>query len=140
MCAVFSSIATAVKTGDDALDSAGETIFHTNWVRVEEPTAGTSIRTNDGKRLLFPVTVRGCAGTLTLYIQESAALALSGCVAAQEFEEAVAAGAVCLRQLASVKLIRVLASSRAAQPADQKTDSGGDELVDQVDVRILEDG
>ena len=84
----------AVKTGVDALDKAEETLRELNWVRVEEPPAGTSIRTNDGKRLWFPVTVRDCTGTLTLYIQEAAALSLSGCCDADQFEAAFEEGRV----------------------------------------------
>jgi hypothetical protein len=57
-----------------------------NWVRIEEPSAGSSIRTNDGKRVRFPVTVRDSTGTLTIYIQEYAALRLSGIIDAEQFE------------------------------------------------------
>ena len=64
----------AVQTGVDVFGKAEETLWQAHWVCVEEPPAGTSIRTNDGKRLWFPVTVRDCTGTLTLYIQKAAAL------------------------------------------------------------------
>ena len=74
---VFRSIANVVKTGDDAHDKAEETCWQLNWVHVEVPPAGSSIRTNDGKRLWFFVTVRDCTGKLTLYIQKAAALTLS---------------------------------------------------------------
>ena len=73
------------------------------WVRVEEPPAGSSIRTNDGKRIWFPVTVRDCTGTLTLYIQEPAALKLNGFDGADHFEAAFVAGKVWFPQMASVK-------------------------------------
>ena len=110
----------------DALDKAEETLWQLNWVRVEEPPAGTNIRTNDGKRLWFPVTVRDCTGTLTLYIQEAAALSLSGCGDADQFEAAFEAGKVWFPQMASVKILRRLKSSSAVQPADQ------------VEVRIVD--
>ena len=126
MCALFGSIANAVTTGVDALDKAEETLWQLNWVRVEEPPAGTNIRTNDGKRLWFPVTVRDCTGTLTLYIQEAAALSLSGCGDADQFEAAFEAGKVWFPQMASVKILRRLKSSSAVQPADQ------------VEVRIVD--
>ena len=74
MCALLGSIANTLKTGVAALDDEQEAHWQFNWVRGEEPPAGTTIRTNDGKRLWFPVTVRDCTATLTVYIQESAAL------------------------------------------------------------------
>ena len=95
-------------------------------MRVEEPPTGSSIRTNDGKRLWFPVTVRDCSGTLTLYIQEAAALKLSGFSDADQFETAFSAGKVWFPQMASVKILRRLKSRSAEQ------------LADQVDVRIVD--
>ena len=126
MCAIFGSIANTFKTGVDALDKAEETFWQLNWVRVEEPPTGSSIRTNDGKRLWFPVTVRDCSGTLTLYIQEAAALKLSGFSDADQFETAFSAGKVWFPQMASVKILRRLKSRSAEQ------------LADQVDVRIVD--
>ena len=113
---------------------AKETFWQLNWVRVEEPPAGSNIRTSDGKRIWFPVTVRDCTGTLSLYIQEPAALKLSGFSDAEQFEAAFAAGKVWFPQMASVKIIRQLKTTadaqegagRAAQPATQ------------VDVRIVD--
>ena len=102
MYARFGPIANVLKTGVEALDSEKETLWQLNWVRVEEPPAGTTVRTNDGERLWFPVTVRDCTGTLTLYIQESAALALSGCADADQFEAAFEAGGLWFPQSASV--------------------------------------
>ena len=94
MCALFGSIANTFKTGVDALDKAEDAFWQLNWVRVEEPPTGSNIRTNDGKRLWFPVTVRDCSGTLTLCIQEAAALKLSGFSDADQFEAAFSAGKV----------------------------------------------
>ena len=88
MVAIFATIANVAKTGVAALDDDEETLWQLNWVRVEEPPPGTIIRTNDGKRLWFPVTIRDSTGTLTLYIQEAAALALSACSDADQFEAA----------------------------------------------------
>jgi len=138
MCALFGPIATTAKTGVDALDKAEETFWQLNWVRVEEPPAGSNIRTNDGKRLWFPVTVRDCTGTLTLYIQEAAALKLSGFSDADQFETAFIAGKVWFPQMASVKIIRQLKSSNAVQPADQPSQSKADQPANQVDVRIVD--
>ena len=88
MCALFAPFTTTKITGDIALDAAEETVWQMNWVRVEEPAAGSNVRTNDGKRIWFPVTIRDCTGTLTLYIAESAALKLSGIHDADQFEAA----------------------------------------------------
>ena len=83
MVTIFASIANAVETGVPALDDEEETLWQLNWVRVEEPPPGTIIRTNDGKRPWFPVTVRDSTGALTIYIQDAAALVLSGCADAE---------------------------------------------------------
>ena len=121
-----------------ALDKAGETLWQLNWARVEEPPAGTSIRTNDGKRLWFPVTVRDCTGTLTLYIQEAAALALSGCTDAEQSEAAFQAGKIWFPQMASVKILRRVKAGSAAKPAEQQDGSSAEQPADQLDVRIVD--
>jgi hypothetical protein len=138
MCALFRSIANTTHTGVDALDTAEETLWQLNWVRVEEPPAGTNIRTNDGKRLWFPVTVRDCTGTLTLFIQEAAALKLAGFADPDHFEAAFVAGKVWFPQMASVKIIRRLRTRSAAQPADQQFQDRAEQPPDQVDVRIVD--
>ena len=138
MCALFGSFSSNVMTGVESIDKAEETFWQLNWVRVEEPSSGSNIRTGDGKRLWFPVTVRDCTGKLTLYIQESAALKLSGFSDADQFETAFHAGKVWFPQMASVKIIRRLKSNSAAQPASQKADSQVEQHADQVDVRIVD--
>ena len=138
MCALFGSFLSTVVTGVESLDKAEETFWQLNWVRVEEPSAGSNIRTGDGKRLWFPVTVRDCTGKLTLYIQESAILKLSRFADADAFEAAFHAGKVWFPQMASVKIIRRLKSNSAAQPASQKADSQVEQHADQVDVRIVD--
>jgi hypothetical protein len=109
-----------------------------NWVRVEEPAAGSNIRTNDGKRIWFPVTVRDCTGTLTLYIQENAALKLSGIKDADQFEDAFKAGKVWFPQMASVKIVRRVKPASAAQPASQLTQNTDKHSSGQVDVLIVD--
>ncbi|CAK0863569.1 unnamed protein product, partial [Prorocentrum cordatum] len=89
--ALYKAIANTVVTGVEVLDNAKETSWQLNWARVEDPPAGANIRTNDGRGLWFPVTVRDCAGTLTLCIQEAAALKPSGFDNADDFEAALAA-------------------------------------------------
>ena len=131
MCALFKPIANTVTTGVEALDDEEETFWQLNWVRVEEPPAGRTIRTNDGKRIWFPVTVRDCTGTLTLYITEPAALKLGSFDDADQFEAAFVAGKVWFPQVASVKIIRQRKTATAAQERD------GQPAV-QVDVRIVD--
>ena len=138
MCALLASISTVPQTGVEALDKGKDTLWQLNWVRVEEPPPGSPIRTNDGKRLWFPVTVRDCTGTLTVYIQESAALALSRCADADKFVSDFGAGKMWFPQMASVKILRALKSNSAAQPAGQQNESEVHGLVDQVDLRIVE--
>ena len=138
MCALFAPLATTKLSGDDALDAAEETLWQMNWVRVEEPAAGSNIRTNDGKRIWFPVTVRDCTGTLTLYIQENAALKLSGIKDADQFEDAFKAGKVWFPQMASVKIVRRVKPASAAQPASQLTQNTDKHSSGQVDVLIVD--
>ena len=86
------------------------------------------IRTADGKRLWFPVTVRDWAGILTLFMSEAAVLKLSGFSDPDLFEAAFMEGKA---------FIRRIKRSSAAQPADQQTQSSTDQPADQVDVHIV---
>ena len=130
MCAFLKPTANIFQSAAEAPDNNQETCWQFTWVRDEEPTAGTSIRTKNGKRFCFPVTGRDCTFARTLYIQESGALALSGLADADQFGTAFEAGKVWLPKLASVRILRALISSSAAQPAEQKKDSGVDQHVD----------
>ena len=98
-------------------------------MRVGEPPAGSDIRTNDWKRLWFPVTVRDCTRKLTLYMQEAAPLKLSGIANAEPFESGHMESKLRFPQIASVKIIRRLKCS-AAQLADLPER--------QLDVRIVD--
>ena len=73
-------------------------------------------------------------------MQQSAALALSGCDDSDQVEAAFEAGEAWFPQMASIKSLRALRSSSASQPVEQENESGVDQLVDQVDVRIVEAG
>ena len=90
---------------------------------------GLHIRTADGKRLWFPVTVRDWAGILTLFMSEAAVLKLSGFSDPDVFEAAFMEGKVSIRRIKR---------SSAAQPADQQTQSSTDQPADQVDVHIMD--
>ena len=63
---------------------------------------------------LLECSVSDCTDTLTLYIQESATLALSGCADADQFEAALEAGYIWLPNMEFVKVLRALKSSTAA--------------------------
>ncbi len=138
MCALFAPLMTTKITGDVALDAAAETVWQMNWVRVEEPATGSNIRTNDGKRIWFPVTVRDCTGTLTIYIQENAALKLSGIQDPVQFEAAFKAGGVWFPQMASIKIVRRVKYASAEQPASQPTQNTDKHSSGQVDVLIVD--
>ena len=86
MCALFAATQNVVHSGVEAIDGHNETVWQLNWARVEEPPAWSYLRSNHGKRLWFPLAVRDCRGTLSIYIQESAALALSGYTSADQFQ------------------------------------------------------
>jgi hypothetical protein len=138
MCALFAPFATSRVTGDDALDAPQETLWQMNWVRVEEPAPGSNIRTNDGKRIWFQVMVRDCTGTLSMYIQESAALKLSKIPDADQFEAAFRDGKVWFPQMCSVKIARRVKPASAAQPASQLTQDTDKHSSGQVDVLIVD--
>ena len=94
----------------------GETVWQLNWVRVEEPQQGATIRSNLG-RIWIKVTLRDFTGQLVgLYMREKAALALSGTKDADEFEVAFQNGDLWFPQIASVKIAR-----RVCAPGTPKT-------------------
>ena len=131
MCALFAPLTTTKITGDVALDAAEETVWQMNWVHVEEPAAGSNIRTNDGKRVWFPVTIRDCTG-------HDHPLKLSGIHDADQFEEAFKAGGVWFPQMASIKIVRRVKYASAEQPASQLTQNTDKQSSCQVDVLIVD--
>ena len=92
-------------TGVEEIDSQN-TLWQLNWVQVMEPPQGTSLRTQDGSRLWFPVTLRDFHGSTTMYITEAAALKCSNQPDVASFEEAHKEGRLCFPIVSSVKLIR----------------------------------
>ena len=52
-------------TGVQDLDE-GETIWQLNWAVATEPSRGQDIKTNDGNRIWFPITLRDQSGTIVL--------------------------------------------------------------------------
>ena len=121
-CFLFNSI---TQTTQVKKIESGETLWQINWVRIEEPSPGTNLRTNDGQRLWFRTTIKDVSGPLTLYIREQAALSLSGSASAEEFEQAFQDGNLWFPQMASVKVVRKPASEQtAAQPAQLAQQTG----------------
>ena len=82
----------------------GETKWQLNWVRVEEPQQGATIRTVVGSRIWIKVTLRDFTRELGgLCMREKAALALSGTQDADEFEAAFQNGDLWFPQIAWLK-------------------------------------
>ena len=123
----------------------GETVWQLNWVRVEEPQQGATIRTIDGSRIWIKVTLRDFTGQLSgLYMREKAALALSGTQDADEFEAAFQNGDLWFPQIASVKIarrVRALGTPNTQGAALSSLSQGaarGSGEVDGVDAIIVE--
>ena len=122
-CKIFSMLSRH-ESGIAALD-AEETVWQMNWLRIYEPSRGETMVTNDGKRLWFPVTVRGQTHHLTLYMTEKAALRLSGHENAESFMAAHEAGTLWFPLVSSLKILRkrtnvkpgTAVTSSAGQPA-----------------------
>ena len=123
----------------------GESVWQLNWVRVEEPQLGATIRTTDGSRIWIKVTLRDFTGQLVgLYMREKAALALSGTQDADEFEAAFQNGDLWFPQIASVKIarrVRALGTPKTSEAALDSLSSGaahGSGEVEEVDAIIVE--
>ena len=84
----------------------GETIWQLNWAVATEPSRGQDIKTNDGNRIWFPITLRDQSGTIVLYITEPAAVKLANVVDAVEFEQFHAENRLRFPFWASVKVWR----------------------------------
>ncbi|CAJ1409412.1 unnamed protein product [Effrenium voratum] len=65
-----------------------DTVLQLNFVQVLPPTPGSSVKTKDGSRLWFSTAMSDASGTVDIVVREKAALALSGCANAEEFESA----------------------------------------------------
>ena len=92
-------------TGVDEIESQN-ILWQLNWVQVLEPPRGTTLRTQDGSRLWFPVILRDFHGSTTMYITEAAALKCSKQTDAASFEEAYNEGRLCFPIVSSVKIMR----------------------------------
>ena len=113
-CKLLATIARTA-TGVPELDN-GETLWQCNWVQISEPSEGQNIKSNDGARLWFPLTLRDDSGSILLFITEQAAVKLANVVDAAEFEQLHAEKRLRLPFWASVKVCRRPRKSSAAQP------------------------
>ena len=111
LLAQFARNATGVRELDE-----GETTWQLNWAEATEPSQGQDIKSNDGKRIWFPITLRDHSGTIVLYITEKAAVKLADVVDAAEFEQCHAENRLRFPFWASVKVWRRPNKSGAGQP------------------------
>ena len=111
-CKLLSTFA-RTSTGVPELDD-GETIWQLNWVQIAEPSGQQNIKSNDGSRIWFPLTLSDESGTVVLYITEKAALKLGNVTDAAEFEQLHLENRLRFPFWASVKVWR---RPSAAQPA-----------------------
>ncbi len=122
LLATFGRNATGVPELDD-----NETIWQLNSVEIIEPSQGQKVRSNDGSRLWFSITLRDLSGTINLYITEKAALKLANVVDAPEFEQLLFENRLRFPFWSSVKVLRRPSKPRAAQPGlDGTSDSQTD--------------
>ena len=108
-------------SGIEDLDQE-ESLWQINWVHVHEPATQQDIYNKKGDRLWFPVTFRDATMQHTLWIQEKAALQLSGCDNASEFAEKHTAGKLWFPLICSLKIVR---RRSVAQPAGHPEPPGG---------------
>ena len=102
-------------TGVPELDG-GETIWQLNWAEPTEPSQGQVIKSSDGNRIWFPITLRDQSGTIVLYITEQVAVKLANVVDAAEFEQFHAENRLRFPFWASVKVWRRPSKPSAVQP------------------------
>ena len=80
--------------------------FQLNWARVEEPTPGSKVLTNDEDRIFFTTLVRDFSGSTTTGINQPTALALSGAASKEEFVQQHEKGEVKFPLFVSVRGVR----------------------------------
>ena len=126
-------------TGVPELDNA-DTIWQCNWVRITEPSEGQNIKSNDGKRLWLPVTLRDETGCIVLYITEQAVLKLANVVDVTAFEQLHSEKRLRFLFWASVKVWRRPSKASAAQPgADDRQNNEFDSfIVDAAEQDVTE--
>ena len=137
-CKLLASFARTA-TGVSALDD-NETIWQCNWVQVSEPSVEQNIKSNDGARLWFPLSMKDESGAIVLYITEQAALKLANVVDAAELEQLHSEGRLRFPFWASVKVWRRPSRSSAEQPGAIGHTDGFDCFIVDAAAQDLQEG
>ena len=125
-CKLLSTFA-RTSTGVPELDEK-ETLWQLNFVEVTEPSQDQKVKSNDGTRLWFPVTLRDHSGTIMLYITEAAALKLANVADMSEFEQLFSENRLRFPFLASVKVWRRPSKLSAVQSDSTQTQQDKDDF------------
>ena len=94
------------------------------------------MKSKDGTRLWFPLTIRDISGPIVLYITEQAALKLVDVADANEFEQLRSENRLRFPVVASVKVCRKPAKPSAAQP--DQSDGGNSAHANEFDSFIVD--
>ena len=114
-------------TGVPDLDE-NETFWQLNFVEVTQPPQDQKVKSTDGTRLWFPVTLRDHSGSIMLYITEAAALKLANVADVTEFEQLFSENRLRFPFLASVKVWRRPSKLRAEQSDSTQTQQDKDDF------------
>ena len=125
-------------TGVRELDEE-ETVWQINWATATEPSQGQGIKTHDGTRIWFSITLYDESGPIVLYITEAAAVKLANVVDAAEFEQFHAENRLRFPFLSSVKVLRRCNKPSVAQPGSITSDNEFDcFIVDAAEQNMSE--
>ena len=119
----FASNATDVPAIDN-----DETVWQLNWVQVIEPSQDDSIKTKDGSRPWFPITLRDDSESIVLYITEQAAVKLANVSDAPKFEQLHSEGRLRFPFWASVKVWSRPHKPSAVQPDKSEPQQQGNDF------------
>ena len=114
-------------TGVPDLDE-NETFWQLNCVEVTQPTQDQKVKSTDGTRLWFPVTLRDHSGSIMLYMTEAAALKLAKIADVTEFEQLFSENRLRFPFLASVKVWRRPSKLSAEQSNSTQTQQNKDDF------------
>ena len=94
-----------ISSGIPDLDKE-ESVWQINWTRVHEPASQSPILNKRGTKLWFPVTFLDGTMKHSLWMQEEAALQLSGCKSKADFLNKHADGSLWFPLVCSLKIVR----------------------------------
>ena len=116
-----------VSSGISHLDEE-ESVWQINWARMHEPATQAPILNKRGTKLWFPVTFLDGTMKHSLWMQEAAALELSGCPTKEDFLQKHADGTLWFPLVCSLKILRKRnaatddGSTEASQPSAEQPD------------------